>query len=192
MSSSYNLSFDLNLTINFCRLCRKAAQRLTFLGFCLWWGSGASRLNLTLCLCLCFSLHSLQSCLSNSLSCLSCSRCLTLAVSSVSKIMSCRESRGPASSWLLLVVVYESLVVSREVETTSGDETSGEVDSGGGASGEWSVSTAVGDGRGLACAGVHGERLGKPELSTEGDEVRGLGELHETGEDFGHEAAGGL
>jgi len=104
-------------------------------------------------------------------------------------MMSCRESRGPGSSWLLLVVVYESLVVSREVETASGDDTSGEVDSGGGVSGE----RAVSDGRGLACAGVHGERLGRPELSTEGEEVRrGLGELHETGEDFGHEAAGGL
>ena len=101
-------------------------------------------------------------------------------------MMSCRESRAPASSWLLLVVVYESLVVSREVETASGDETSGEVDSGGGVSGEWPVS----DGRGLPCAGVHGERLGRPELSTEGDEVRGLGELHDTGEDFGHEAGG--
>ena len=111
---------------NFCKLCMKAMHGLTFLDFCL--SGGASKLNLTLCLCLCFSLQSLQSCLSNSLSCLSCSRCLTLAVSSVSKMMSCRESRGPASSWLLLVVVYESLVVSREVETTSGDETSGEVD----------------------------------------------------------------
>merc|ERR550517_1800261 len=151
IGQSYILSFDLSLTTNFWRLWRKAAHRLTFLGFCFSWVT--SRLNLTLCLCLCFSLQSLQSCLSSSLSCLSCSRCLTLAVSSVSKIMSCRESRGPASSWLLLVVVYESLVVSREVETTSGDETSGEVDSGGGASGEWSVSTAVGDGRGLACAG---------------------------------------
>ena len=104
-------------------------------------------------------------------------------------MMSCRESRGPASSWLLLVVVYESLVVSREVETASGDDTSGEVDSGGGVSGE----RAISDKRGLACAGVHGERLGRPELATEGEEVRrGLGELHETGEDFRHEAAAGL
>ena len=55
------------------------------------------------------------------------------------------------------------------------------------------VSAVVGDGRGLACAGVQGERLGRPELATEGEEVRrGLGELHETGEDFGHEVAGGL
>ena len=74
------------------------------------------------------------------------------------------------------------------METASGDETSGEVDSGGGASGEWTVS----DGRGLPCAGVHGERLGRPELSTEGDEVRGLGESQETGEDFGHKEVGRL
>ena len=50
----------------------------------------------------------------------------------------------------------------------------------------------MGNGRGLACAGVHGERLGRPELSTEGDELRELGELHETGESFGHGAGAGL
>ena len=105
-------------------------------------------------------------------------------------MMSCRESRGPASSWPLLVVVYESLVVSREVETASGDETSGEVDLGGGAFEEWSVCTLAGGARVLPCAGVHGERLGRPELATEGDDVIGLGELHETEEDFGHKAAG--
>ena len=87
---------------------------------------------------------------------------------------------------------------------------SGEVDSGGGESGEERAAVfsvlVVGDGRGLACAGVQGERLGRPELATEGEEVRGLlgelletgenvgllGELLDTGEDFGQEAAAGL
>ena len=63
-------------------------------------------------------------------------------------------------------------------------------------SGEWAAvfsAAVVGDGRGLACAVVQGERLGRPELATEGDEVRGLlGELLETGDDFGQEAAAGL
>ena len=64
------------------------------------------------------------------------------------------------------------------MEAASGDNTSWEVDSRGGVSGDWAL---VGAGRGLPGAGVQGERLGSPELATDGEEVGGLGE---TGEDF--------
>ena len=66
------------------------------------------------------------------------------------------------------------------METASGDDTSWEVDSRGGVSGDWAL---VGAGRGLPGAGVQGERLGSPELATDGEEVEGGG-LGETGEDF--------